>query len=358
VSIDRERFTACFADTTTFAAEIAWISAQLKRCKEMVSSKALQIDIFVTGSTGAAIKRNASIYQNLYDPTPGTFAPPKPSFAGGPGPRRGSADSVTSQMSLDEGSDLAYLAGPDQPVSDVDPYYEQNDEGIIDLTNYEDEELEEPSALAMEFSQKMRKEGKIRRALSRKRNKKHIQGESISKYQYPPRKPSHLAYTDESVGQSQTIFAADDRPPSAQNDYSSPYAEPRPLYAEQGHASRPSLTPSAAESYSGRYDPFGGSRGVSPAPSVGTYEYDQQSYIDGSSTPRPVIGSQRGSMVLLENAPGSDSMADAGLWMDAKDYESMLFMSEMARPGRPKLDVILQEEIAQAQGTIGVGSKY
>lgn len=65
-------------------------------------------------------------------------------------------------------------------------------------------------------------------------------------------------------------------------------------------------------------------------------------------------------MVYMEGAhePSSGNSADAGLWLEGSDYHSMNVIAEMARLGRPKLDVILQEEIDRARGTLGVGSKF
>jgi hypothetical protein len=62
------------------------------------------------------------------------------------------------------------------------------------------------------------------------------------------------------------------------------------------------------------------------------------------------------SMVLLEDA-GQDPAGDAALWVDQADYDSMAVLSEMARPGKPKLAHILQEEVDQAQGSMIVASE-
>jgi hypothetical protein len=61
-------------------------------------------------------------------------------------------------------------------------------------------------------------------------------------------------------------------------------------------------------------------------------------------------------MVLLEDA-GQDPAGDAALWVDQADYDSMAVLSEMARPGKPKLAQILQEEVDQAQGSMIVASE-
>jgi hypothetical protein len=63
-------------------------------------------------------------------------------------------------------------------------------------------------------------------------------------------------------------------------------------------------------------------------------------------------------MVLVDSgAAGAEGRADAGIWLDTADYDATNVMAEMARPGRPKLDVILREEIERGRGSLGVGSE-
>jgi hypothetical protein len=69
-------------------------------------------------------------------------------------------------------------------------------------------------------------------------------------------------------------------------------------------------------------------------------------------------GSRINSMVLVDSgAVGAGGRADAGIWLDTADYDATNAMAEMARPGRPKLELILSEEIERSRGSIGVGSE-
>jgi hypothetical protein len=61
-------------------------------------------------------------------------------------------------------------------------------------------------------------------------------------------------------------------------------------------------------------------------------------------------------MVLLETG-NLDPQGDAAIWIDSADYEAMQELSEMARPGKPKLAQVLEEEIELAGGSIIVGSE-
>lgn len=361
-------------------AEIAWISVMLKKCIDLVPRDALQIDIFVTDQNLVAGGPNLN---SMYSGGGGDdFLPPQPSFAKGGHSRRGSADSVNSQMSVDSSSELAYLDNSNPSYADGNT---SEVDSIIDLTNYEDEEDPEQSEVQLELSKKLRKEGKVRRMRTRRGQRGTSRSES-AKLSYPPRP---------STGHEQQGFYDASRPTTpmggasmdeqvlayrqgGQQDPYDPYVHPRPVshadsfqaappnlpYASAGHSQRASISNSFIENSYDRYDPFAtGARsgGYSPSPSMQTFDiggHGDTKSIAGDSlaafAPR-ALGQRADSMVLIGN--GVDGGADAGIWLDAADFASMNVVAEFTRPGRPKLDVILKEEMERAQGSIGVGSE-
>ncbi|KAI5452321.1 hypothetical protein NCC49_000884 [Naganishia albida] len=336
-------------------AELAWVSSMLKECLDMVPAGALQVDIFVTSQSGYA--NRPPPLQRLYGTDDITLLPPRPLFAGSGHGRRESSDSVGSDMSRGDSSELAYLD------SATTGQYMDDDSSptadILDLTNYEDEEdVESPAQ--QELSNKVQKEGKVRRARSRRANKRPQSGQALQQpMRYPPVQPSSaLPYAqDRDSGSFEDIQQT---PKAVQHTRAdSRYDPPPPLMAPRpGHAYRNS-TASSIGPYS---DPFGDSKGrYSPSPSMQTVEYEARSY-GGGETPfsgmPPPRHSRASSMVYMEGAHESSSgnSADAGLWLEGTDYHSMNVIAEMARLGRPKLDVILQEEIDRARGTLGVGT--
>lgn len=371
-------------------AEIAWISVMIKRCIDLVPRDALQIDIFVTDQN---LVTNGTNLNSMYSGGGGgvgvgdDFLPPQPSFARSGGhSRRGSSDSVSSQMSVDSSSELAYLDNTNP--SYADGHTSEND-SIIDLTNYEDEEDPEQSEVQLELSKKLRKEGKVRRMRTRRGQRGTSRSES-AKMSYPPSRPptghEQQGFYDASrpttpMGGASTmdqqILAYRQQGGGPQDPYD-PYVHPRPAshadsfsaappnlpYASAAHSQRASISNSFIENSYDRYDPFASgarSGNYSPSPSMQTFDiggHGDTKSIAGDSlaafAPR-ALGQRADSMVLIGN--GADGGADAGIWLDAVDFASMNVVAEFTRPGRPKLDVILKEEMERAQGSIGVGSE-
>lgn len=328
----------------------------------MVPADALQLDIFVTAQSGAA--NRPPPLQSFYGTDDIALLPPRPLFAGGHG-RRDSADSVSSEMSQGVSSELAYL----EPAANGD-YMDNDDQSptadILDLTNYEDEEDIEESPAQQELSHKVQKEGKVRRARSRRANKRPGSGSIAPQtMRYPPAQPtSMLAYAEDRDAHSYEDLQDTPRPQQSRQESRYDPQPPILVAPRPGHANRQSMASSI-----GMYnDPFGDSRGrFSPSPSMQTMDYDTRSYIGagGAESPFPggrqTLHSRASSMVFMEGAHesqgGKSGVSGSGLWLEGTDYHSMNIIAEMARLGRPKLDVILQEEIDRARGTLGVGSK-
>ncbi|WWC91876.1 uncharacterized protein L201_006825 [Kwoniella dendrophila CBS 6074] len=151
-------------------AEIAWIASQLRRCQNLIPKERFEISIFVT-------KSHKTGFKSKFNGGGDELALPRPGFVGGPNnnnQRRGSTDSITSQMSVDSDLDnsLEYYDG--QTTTDghfISNASTSNYTDIIDLTNYEDEEdVNDP--IENNLSENLQKQGKINRAKSRKAAKK------------------------------------------------------------------------------------------------------------------------------------------------------------------------------------------
>lgn len=172
-----------------FSAEIAWVAHQLQRCQSLISPSQLQIEIFITNavplpshSRHVGSNRPRTFVEGYDQPSAASsaddLAPPRAAFAkstprarspssgndGGFG-RSASMDSIssiTSDMSIDSPHGRGY-----SDSLEVDEHISENYADVIDLTNYEDEEdMTDPRE--EELSSKVREQGKIRRAKSRK----------------------------------------------------------------------------------------------------------------------------------------------------------------------------------------------
>lgn len=319
-------------------AEISWVAGQLYRCRQMITPAQLEISIFVT---------NASKLRE-------DFSLPQPRFAKEHG-RRDSQDSVASEMSQDPRFDLEELG---TGTEDLSTQYAD----VIDLTNYDDEEdVNDPAEQTL--SEQVQHQGKVRRARSRKAAR--ARGPASSSYPPPRRGPSMLGLDDA----AQKYAAAADpytetdtlAPPlhtygSRYNLRASTDEAPPPRFADdvRRHSYR-----SIADSTYGMYDPYSGMTGPGfrPSPSPSIINFDDTQSIAGESVRNLLSRASRtGSMVLLEDN-GGDVHGDAGLWIDQADFAAMNVMSEMARPGKPKLSAVLEEEIDRSSGAIAVASE-
>ncbi|WVQ94849.1 hypothetical protein IAU59_001932 [Kwoniella sp. CBS 9459] len=366
-------------------AEIAWVASQLRRCQDLVSPEQLQINIFVTNAN----KKDQD------------FAPPRPGFiAHG---RRGSADSLASEMSVDSPS----AADHDDTV---DGHLSSNYADVIDLTNYEDEEdIDDPAE--NQLSQDLQEQGKVRRAKSRKAAKRaqaqgaqgaHVGGiaHSHSHSNLNPNANAHSNRARQSYdpnlrasydsrlsdaprgsaaydprgsayeAQQPRGSAYDPRSSAYQYEHPAPLdtsnayaAADDPLYAPPSapmlsstSADRRQSYRSLADSTYASYDPFGSGYAMGPSPSPSIMFDDNMSTTGESIYTKELISrtSRTQSMVLLED--GSDPTGDAGLYIDEADHAAMSILSESAKAGKPKLSAVLEEEIEIAAGSMIVAT--
>ena len=265
------------------------------------------------------------------------FAPPNPRFAshGGGHRRTGSADSSMSDLSqtvVDTSDYGSYAASAgaggalhkhtspapsshmQQPAQRHRQMASGADEGeiadysVTDMILFEGEEGEPPTAADEVISKSVKKEGKLRRALSRK--KKGMSSES-----------------------AQHLTASSPQP-------SNRGARPSNLYSEDegddGHMYPPPAGRFAADSRRG---------------SAHSYTHHLDEPTSGSATPTPY--GRRGS------TPGLPLLHDAealgSLDMSATDKEDLDIIAELARGGKPDLPAILDAEIERSQGSVAVG---
>lgn len=345
----------------------------------------LQVDIFVTNFASSA---NKSIYNPEFAEGD-ELAPPKPRFArdGGQRSRSNSNDSLNSALSVDSNTDLAYLADR----GDTEAQEDRRD-SVLELTNFDedqDAEDEERPRAELELSKSVKKQGRILRARSRRKTlaKQRLPIEAKDAFEAPPTHAQEhhyppLPFVTGGLNSSQIL------PPSARNFVSpSPSYHSSPLFLPEDKATllrspdpaasisfpqsrsnnRFSLQSDSnfAESYSShdtaphngvpferpRFDSFNSLRdsgAATPAESI-----DQNSFLGTGESTRGLVGGawdeHRQSFVRVDV-----ESEDKGQWMDEGDEEDLNIVAEMARPGRPKLEKIIQEEVDAAEGTIAI----
>lgn len=269
----------------------------------MVPADRLQIDIFVTKAKPA----RAAPVEKADDED---LALPKPSFAAGGHGRTGSSDSLASMLSQDHLMETEDM---------VDEHLEENYADIIDLTNYEDEEdNDDPNELLL--SDRIQQQGRLRRARTRKTIRREARNAAKA------RKDGH----------------GHDHGPA-----------PPQIMVSQGDEEGDEITEAPYD----QYDPFSSVRMRAPSPAPSHDYRDHADSHTASAHGGERIKARPNSMVLLETG-NLDPQGDAAIWIDSIDYEAMQVLSEMARPGKPKLAQVLEEEIELAQGSIIVGSEF
>ncbi|KAG9045189.1 hypothetical protein FS837_006859 [Tulasnella sp. UAMH 9824] len=290
-----------------------WCAPILRRCIEMMPNpNVLQVEIFVTNFNDKPGQDLPSVYSfgdhsgtHMDDP----LAPPVPRFAReGKLERRMSASSEESDgnMSSTSSADLNYpgggRAGSSKSVEDSD------DGHVLDLTNFDgDDDTYAPGE--KNLSLKLRKEGRMRRAKSKKVAVAAQAKAALDK------KAAALAAVAESEQSSAKIV-----PPSAMD------------------ANRSSVADSLLD------------RLASPSP------YDDTKTLGGSESMRHLMPHQPYIDVSTPTTPGSGLAGgdDVALDMDEEELEDLAVVSETARPGKPKLDKILRDEVERAKGAVAV----
>jgi len=296
-----------------------WCASVLYRCQSLVPPTALQLDLFVTNFNPPVHQSLGSIdagsQVNLKD-TPDTSFSAAPSTIEVKGVALDQKDIIAAQMPEDDYVDLGYYRRGG---------YTENgelghEEHQLDLTNFDgdnDERVRGENTL----NRALKKEGTLRRAITRKKKESRR-----------TRRISELPPLPAGAGQPR-LSQPEPAPPSDGKQQSA-------VKSKSSHLPVPSI---------GSYP----SRGASP---VG---WDTSRYLDGSTQ-----GSQHwkraSTASLVSQATSMQAMMqeviqEPQLELCDDEMRDISIMAEFARPGRPKIELILQDEVSTAHGRVIVG---
>ncbi|KAG0707711.1 ferric reductase like transmembrane component-domain-containing protein [Suillus ampliporus] len=322
---------------------IQWCASMVRRCISLVPSSALQIDIFVTNFKPIAMKESdmhpLQVPQRpLFTSEPVHFEdlqPPHPSFARSDRPylRSDSSDSIESHESYESDVDLSYYAGESEddpiPPEDVGLAHESR---ILELTNFDgDNDTAMPGERSL--SRKLKKESTVRRARSRK------VATALAKKE-PTGRPNNFGR------------AADRASDVLRKDYfrypqfrkgggliyqrNTSFASPISMYGDSPTRGRQSTYPESTFSHDGRSTVVRG----------GTSIYSTNSWEAKSDA-----GSSRG---LLSSSAPDGSLDSIQFDISEEEAQDINVVAEYARPGKPKLERILADEVEQSKGSVVV----
>ncbi|TFY64032.1 hypothetical protein EVJ58_g2892 [Rhodofomes roseus] len=361
---------------------IQWCATLLRRCMTMIPAPELQVDIFVT-NIKARPKQQPQPALHRVPSDNDVLAPPAPRFARqthlSPNERPASVASVDSDYESDPEScvDLSYYTGE---------FHEENgelghEEHVLDLTNFEgDDDTAMPGET--QFNQSVKREGRLRRAASQraagllksKKKKRDSQNDH-----YPPMQAqgSSVRLVDRNPSDDMSLnFAQEQRrdtlhpihtdvdtlSPAKSPTSALPYSPISPLSMQSPHSTLvPSSSTSTLQGFSDSPTPTHNPKRSSevsmsvPGPSGASGHVMTRTLSNASQMS---AWSEAGSLAALiseVDVPRSKSGEHIKLELDEQEMQDVGLLAEHARPGKPKLDRILADEVQQAKGAIVVG---
>ncbi|KAG1753453.1 hypothetical protein EDB19DRAFT_1979473 [Suillus lakei] len=337
---------------------IQWCACIVRRCLSLVPSSALQIDIFITNFKPNALKESdlpsLQVPQRpLFTSEPVHFEdlqPPHPSFARG-SPSFLRSDSNDSIENSESDVDLSYYTGePGDPIAPEEDIGLAHESHILELTNFDgDDDTALPGEHSL--SRKVKKEGKMRRAQSRKvatalAANKELEERTVRLLE-PTSRPGSVQLAANRVSAISAVSGrSTDRllPISTSSDkrwseismdtFASPTTS---MYGDSPTRGRQSTYPEST--FSGRPSPMG--RAGAPASIYSACGWESNSD----------AGSSRG---LLSSSAPDGSLDSIQFDISEEEARDINIVAEHARPGKPKLDRILADEVEQSEGSVMV----
>jgi len=315
----------------------------------MVPSSALQVDIFVSNVDH---KRASTITEHSlamhYDD--GNLAPPVPGFM-----KRNRSDSTSSVDSIDDNRDLvdmSYLPA----AHNGDVYHSDilgHDEHVLDYTNFDGEDDTQAPGEA-NLNKRVQKEGKLRRAKTRRGASVAASKEGLNQRvgerarNLPP--PVDPGYAQNSAP-SKNLSAPRSTSPSRSAKF--------PMYPTLSSTAAGEEPYASADAYRGGKVPTELTPGDDKRSrwSIASITPQDEAPPRNSISPGPV-GSNAFATGPMDSV--RDLVAETGiplLEIDEEEMEDLHIISEMARPGKPRLDRILADEVERSRGAIAVACK-
>ncbi|KAI0797925.1 hypothetical protein C8Q75DRAFT_708957 [Abortiporus biennis] len=336
---------------------IQWAASALRRCMAMVHCPELQVDIFVTNAKPKLAKQ-----VQLNPPYPldandsGIFTPPVPQFVqesrmsmkSMKSARRhsdSSIGSVDSDTSNDSDVDLSYYAGE---FNDAERDVEREDD-ILDLTNWDgDDDTALPGEAQLNLT--VKKEGKKRRSYTRRTSMAVFAKEDLD------RRNSSFVY-DGAPAPSQVRLV-----PQRQSSFVG-VLEPITEHIRHANAARGPLSPPLPSASPNIEPPTPSTALTTPNSAIPLLPVKPSPPTSPTSMTRPMstmsmtsqvsAWSDSASLVALMSA--AHAQEHIRLELDETELADISVVAERARPGKPKFDRLLADEVERSKGSIVVG---
>ena len=308
-----------------------WGASVIHRCKLLVPPESLQLDLFVTNfNPSVPLGYNddgSSTFHGTLDATSST-APP--SISEGKGASESLVeddDFIDDQIPDDDDVDLSYYTGEYNETGELG-----HEEHRLDLTNF-DGENDDRLPGETYLNRTLKKEGTIRRALTRKmrvprKGRYSLEGRPVSESR---RRPDSLT----SIAETSSLLDSLVQPPR-----NSP-AGPREVISARRQSSHKSTSLSLLPSVQHTPPPDDcDTSGTRDQFTDGSLDWDRKTVSSGHSK-APSL------QPLIREAPKG-----VELELDGQEMRDVSVITEFARPGRPKIDSILRDESSRTSGRV------
>ncbi|GAA5896172.1 hypothetical protein JCM8208_007549 [Rhodotorula glutinis] len=353
-------------------AHLSWVASTLRRCIEMCDSAQLQVDLFVTHDAPKAPRRPHTSHKPYSSTADDELAPPSAPFARGERSGSRGRGSIASELSDWSDSDVegttpssspraSFARRPSQPT--LPDEYDGEVESVTDLVLFDGED-DYRSPGEANVSAELKKQGKLRRALSRRGQGGTLRrpqraGGDAPEYAFPSTTAAPVVLPHDPSFEALPLDHHDEVDSKPAPHTSSPY----------GDCARP---PSALS-----YGDLGQGRRADSFDYGSTYGFDDEVQTLGGGD----AGASRHNLVKAAQRPGVtsssrrsshvgalDSLAGAGARADApastarddvegglldvtsQEQEDLEAVAELAKTGYPRLKAILDDEVERSTG--------
>ncbi|GAA5923686.1 hypothetical protein JCM1841_004827 [Sporobolomyces salmonicolor] len=308
-------------------AHLSWVATTLRRCMEMCDSSRLQIDLFVTHDAPRRSRRRPQPQPYTYgaDSTE-ELAPPTAPFARGSRSDSFGRDSVLSEASDWSDTEDASSSSPSRQRNEM-PDYGSDVDSVTELVLFDGEDDSRTPGEA-EVSAKLKKVGKLRRALSRRGQGK-------------------AAASSRPLAASASVLS-DSRQHSV-------YYQPHKSF-EALPLDHRDVPPASLSHPHNTYPPSAASFGDLGHVPYRSFDYDERSDVQtlgGASSTRHLFGGRsnpnsHSDLIGAAAAPDSDD----AFFLDVTEAEQddLDAVAELARPGYPRLKEIIDDEVNRSAG--------
>lgn len=385
-------------------AHLQWVSSALRRCIEMVPPEQLRVDLYVTHfnnqlslvggghrpSTAGTMNRRSSYDILSSNSRPNTAE----GWQTGSGGWQDAHGNVKEQLASGHGGTGQLMEGPEADDLEI---------GANDLTEFDGEDEAAPTSAEQEINSRLQREGKLRRAHTRKVTMKRKGGrrksEAVAPHDQLPKPESQAVLAQRAMyeGQVQSHVPQSSGAPSFQQPWQrgppSRYQQRRRSSAaglQVPYTASGAVSAQSSQPASPRFDPhhLPNETGVGPSPFMGAAArgewQNSGTHLGGYSSSLghnsmaddldSVYQHQRqnslginpagyqSNLRLLSHDPAAVAAAadevvdfvDCPIDLDEEEDLDLRIIAELAQPGHPRLDRIVAEEVEASSGRIMV----